>query len=116
MSYEKQNFVDGQTLIAEMPKPFWLGSAGSKSKEIVTSDCYFFIPSAIEVSSSMIDEPYVYEGQTISYMTGNESRIKRARQPSIGCAARLQLMTDTSMQSRRLASCTASIIPLSSWV
>ncbi|MEF2846111.1 MAG: DUF6273 domain-containing protein, partial [Eggerthellaceae bacterium] len=51
-------------------------SAGNKSKEIVTSDCYFFIPSAIEVSSSMIDEPYVYEGQTISYMTGNESRIK----------------------------------------
>lgn len=51
-------------------------SAGNKSKEIVTSDCYFFIPSAIEVSSSMIDEPYVYEGQTIGYMTGNESRIK----------------------------------------
>ena len=51
-------------------------SAGGKSKEIVTSDCYFFIPSAIEVSSSMIDEPYIYEGQTISYMTGNESRIK----------------------------------------
>ena len=36
----------------------------------------FFIPSAIEVSSLMTDEPYVYEGQTISYMTGNESRIK----------------------------------------
>ena len=51
-------------------------SAGGKSKEIVTSDCYFFIPSAIEVSSSMIDEPYIYEGQTISYLTGNESRIK----------------------------------------
>lgn len=51
-------------------------SAGNKSKEIVTSDCYFFIPSAIEVSSLMTDEPYVYEGQTISYMTGNESRIK----------------------------------------
>ena len=51
-------------------------SAGNKSKEIVTSDCYFFIPSAIEVSSSMIDEPYVYEGQTISYMTGNDSRVK----------------------------------------
>lgn len=51
-------------------------SAGGKSKEIVTSDCYFFIPSAIEVSSSMIEEPYIYEGQTISYMTGNESRIK----------------------------------------
>lgn len=51
-------------------------SAGGKSKEIVTSDCYFFIPSAIEVSSSMIEEPYIYEGQTISYLTGNESRIK----------------------------------------
>ena len=24
----------------------------------------------------MIDEPYIYEGQTIGYMTGNESRIK----------------------------------------
>ena len=51
-------------------------SVGGKSKEIVTSDCYFFIPSAIEMSSSMIEEPYIYEGQTISYMTGNESRIK----------------------------------------
>ena len=51
-------------------------SAGNKSKEITTSDCYFFIPSAIEVNSSMTDEPYVYEGQTISYMTGNDSRIK----------------------------------------
>lgn len=51
-------------------------SAGGRSKEITTSDCYFFIPSAIELDSSMSDEPYVYEGQTISFMTNNASRIK----------------------------------------
>lgn len=51
-------------------------SAGGKSKEITTSDCYFFIPSVIEVNPSMTDEPYIYEGLTISYMTDNTSRIK----------------------------------------
>lgn len=49
-------------------------SAGNKSKEIVTADCYFFIPSAIEVMPSMMDEPYIYEGTSISFMTDNESR------------------------------------------
>ena len=52
-------------------------SSGSQSKEITTSDCYFFVPSAIEVSSSMSSEPYIYEGQTISFMTDNASRIKK---------------------------------------
>ena len=49
-------------------------SAGNKSSEIVTADSKFFIPSAVELSSSMTGEPYVYEGSTISYMTTNASR------------------------------------------
>lgn len=65
--------VGWKQLIKKVKVP---SSVGGKSKEITTSDCYFFIPSAIEVSSAMTDEPYVYEGQTISYMTGNDSRIK----------------------------------------
>lgn len=51
-------------------------SAGSKSKEIVTADCYFFIPSIIELNPSAMDEPYIYEGSSISFMTGNASRAK----------------------------------------
>lgn len=94
-------------------------SAGNKSKEIVTSDCYFFIPSAIEVNSAMIDEPYIYEGQTISYMTGNESRIKHnaeGKPTKYWLRTPLQLTMDTSMQSRRLVSCMASTIHPNSWV
>ena len=50
-------------------------SAGGTSKEIVTADCYFFIPAAYELNPSMNSEPYIYEGTTISYMTDNQSRI-----------------------------------------
>ena len=52
-------------------------NAGNKSSEIVTSDSYFFIPSVSEVNPSMAaEEPYVYEGSAISFMTDNESRAK----------------------------------------
>lgn len=51
-------------------------SAGGGSKEIVTANCYFFIPSIIELNPSATDEPYIYEGSSISFMTGNASRTK----------------------------------------
>ena len=50
-------------------------SVGNKSMDISTSDCYIFIPSAIEVEPSMTNEPYIYEGTSIPYLTTNESRI-----------------------------------------
>lgn len=52
-------------------------SIGDMSKELSSSGCYFFIPSAIEVNPSMTDEPYVYEGSAIDFMTTNQSRICR---------------------------------------
>ena len=51
-------------------------SVGGGSSDIATSDCYFFIPAVVELSASMSNEPYVYEGQTISFMTNNASRVK----------------------------------------
>lgn len=65
--------IGWQQLLKQVQVP---SSAGGKSKDITTSDCYFFIPSAIELSSMIGEEPYIYEGQTISFMTDNESRIK----------------------------------------
>lgn len=62
-----------------------LSSAGAKSvnpnKDMIESQCYFFIPSAIEVNnaSTFVSEPYVNEvitNETISYFTDQASRIK----------------------------------------
>lgn len=50
-------------------------SIGNKSKELSSSDCYFAIPAAIEVDSTMTSEPYCYEGSAISYFTTNPTRI-----------------------------------------
>lgn len=50
-------------------------SIGNNSKEISSSDCYLAIPAVIEVKSTMTSEPYCYEGEAISYMTSNSSRI-----------------------------------------
>ena len=50
-------------------------SIGNKSKELSSSDCYFAIPAAIEVDSTMTSEPYCYEGSAISYFTTNSTRI-----------------------------------------
>lgn len=55
-------------------------SVGSRSTETSTSECYIFVPSAIELSnqSEINKEPYTNEASyTISYMTGNDMR-KRA--------------------------------------
>lgn len=50
-------------------------SVGDKSTEISTSDCYIAIPSVVEVEPSMTNEPYVYEGTSIPYLTTNQSRV-----------------------------------------
>ena len=54
-------------------------SSGRGSTEVTTSPCYIYAPAAIELSNepTFSEEPYIYEGQTISYMTTNEMR-KRA--------------------------------------
>lgn len=52
-------------------------SVGSKSSEIVTSDCYITVPACIELDPTMTNEPYVNEGTSISYIYNNENR-KRA--------------------------------------
>ena len=50
------------------------GSVGDRKTDIATSDCYFAVPSRIEVNSSQNFEPYIYEGTGISFITTNESR------------------------------------------
>lgn len=50
-------------------------SIGGQSTEVSSSDCYIHIPSVYEVDPSMTNEPYIYEGTPIKYMTTNESRI-----------------------------------------
>ncbi len=54
-------------------------SIGNGSKELSASQCYVSIPAAIELSNSyeVSEEPFVNEGETISYMTSNDAR-KRA--------------------------------------
>ena len=52
-------------------------SAGGQSKEVVTSNCYVTIPSAIEVDSAYSSEPYSYEGATIPYITSNSTRLRK---------------------------------------
>ena len=52
-------------------------SSGNKNTEIVTSDNYFFIPSVAELNpGKATEEPYVYEGSIISFMTDNKSRVR----------------------------------------
>ena len=50
------------------------GNVGNKKSDISTSDCYFAVPSVIEVYPSQNFEPYIYEGTPISFMTTNDSR------------------------------------------
>ena len=52
-------------------------SAGGQSTEVVTSNCYVTIPSAIEVDSAYSSEPYSYEGATIPYITSNSTRLRK---------------------------------------
>ena len=55
-------------------------SIGQGSSELSASQCYVSIPAAIELNNSYDTnrEPFVNEGETISYMTSNDAR-KRAR-------------------------------------
>ena len=53
-------------------------SIGNQSTEISTSDNYIYIPSVYEIDPTMNSEPYVYEGSPITYMTTNESRIRKS--------------------------------------
>lgn len=62
-----------------------LSSAGAKSinpnKDLLESQCYFFVPCAVEVNngSTFTSEPYINEvitNQTISYFTDQSSRVK----------------------------------------
>lgn len=50
------------------------GSIGGGKTDIATSDCYFAVPSIIEVYPTQNYEPYIYEGTGISFMTTNDSR------------------------------------------
>lgn len=54
-------------------------SIGNGSKELSASQCYVSIPAAIELSNSyeVSGDPFVNEGEIISYMTSNDAR-KRA--------------------------------------
>lgn len=42
-------------------------SAGNKSSELINSDCYIFIPSITELTSTVEGEPYSSEGTLISH-------------------------------------------------
>ena len=74
--------IEWRQLIKQTKVP---SSAGSKSKEIVNSDCYIAIPAAIELSATdynISGEPYTSEGgvtenPTISYMTTSAMRIRK---------------------------------------
>ena len=50
-------------------------SAGNNSTEIISSDCYIFVPSISELNPSITDEPYISEGTSISHFQSNVSRI-----------------------------------------
>ena len=52
-------------------------SSGDKSTEIVNSDCYIFIPSITELTSSVTGEPYMSEGTLISHFTSYSTIICR---------------------------------------
>lgn len=52
-------------------------SAGGQSSEITYSDCYLAIPSLIEVDASRTEEPYIFEGNSIPFITTSGSRIRK---------------------------------------
>lgn len=51
-------------------------TAGEKSSETVTSNCYVAIPAAIEVEGAMNFEPYNYEGSVIPFITSDTARVR----------------------------------------
>lgn len=66
--------IQWKQLIKQVKVP---SSSGNKSKDIITSDCYVFIPSIGELDASMQFEPYNYEGSPISYITSNATRLRK---------------------------------------
>ena len=59
-------------------------SAGNKSKDIVTANCYITVPSVLEVDASFSYEPYSYEGDPITYITSNATRQRSTLDGTIG--------------------------------
>lgn len=56
------------------------GNVGGAKTDVSTSDCYFAVPSVMEIYPSTSVEPYIYEGTGISFMTTNDSR--KCKDPS----------------------------------
>lgn len=66
--------VEWKQLIKKARVP---SSAGGKSKDITTSDCWFAVPAIAEMDPNVTSEPYCYEGTAISYMTSSAARIRK---------------------------------------
>ena len=53
------------------------GNVGGQSTEIAYANCYFYLPSVIELDSTLTTEPYIYEGSAIDFITTNDTRCRR---------------------------------------
>ena len=53
------------------------GNVGGQSTEIAYANCYFYLPSVIELDSTLTTEPYIYEGSAIDFITTNDTRRRR---------------------------------------
>lgn len=53
------------------------GNIGGQSTEIAYANCYFYVPSTIELDSTLTNEPYIYEGSAIDFITTNDTRRRR---------------------------------------
>lgn len=62
-----------RSLIKEVNIP---SSLGGKSTEVDTFPCYITSPSVIELDPTMTSNPYINEGDHISYMTIDQTRIR----------------------------------------
>jgi hypothetical protein len=51
-------------------------TAGNKSSETITSDCYITIPAIVELDSSYNREPYNYEGTVTPFITSDATRAR----------------------------------------
>lgn len=52
---------------------------GAQSSELTSSNCYIYIPAAIEVSSGFNYEPYASEGTVTNWLTSDNTRIRSHR-------------------------------------
>ena len=53
------------------------GNIGGQSTEIAYANCYFYVPSVIELDSTVTNEPYIYEGSAIDFITTNDTRRRK---------------------------------------